>query len=110
MGLFIHDGWTCKGRVAAVPGLHPAVCFTYRPATPRLRYEMMQAEPAERFNTACSILCRLLVSVQVEGEPDAVKLVPAQAEQMPADVFQQMFDAVMCYVGPNLPTEGAEKN
>jgi hypothetical protein len=108
--LFIHDGWTCKGRVDAVPGLHPAVEFTYRPATPRQRYEFQLAEAARKVDVACDLLCRLLVSVRVAGDDKEFQLQPAQAAQLPADVFSAMFDMAMCFVAPNVTTEQAEKN
>lgn len=33
-GIFIEDGFTLKGRVEPLPGLHGGVSFTYRPALP----------------------------------------------------------------------------
>ncbi len=30
---YIHDGYTRNGHIKAVPGLHPEVKFTFRPAT-----------------------------------------------------------------------------
>lgn len=93
-----------------MPGLYPAVTFTYRPATPRARYELAQAEPGERLGAACRILCRQLVAVQVEGEKESIKLSEEQAAQLHAGVFQAMLDAVMGFASPGLSTDAAEGN
>jgi hypothetical protein len=42
--VFIDDGYTKDGHVAAKPGLHGALSFTFRPALPEERLQFAQAK------------------------------------------------------------------
>lgn len=102
-GFFVPDGFTLKGRVPAVPGLYPAALFTYRPATPGLSFELSTADPGQRAEVAARILCRQLVELRAEGQDGpAVRLTPDQAMRLHRGLFQELFDTVMGYRGPDV--------
>jgi hypothetical protein len=101
--IFVTDGQSFRGEVAAVAGVHPAVSFTYRPATSAVRFEYRNALPAESNAVACRIVSRQVQTVNVGGEP--FRLTPEQCGQLHAGLFNAIFDHVMGYAGPAADVE-----
>lgn len=54
------DGYTLPGYLDAVPGLHPALRFRYRPVTPEERIEIIQITEAKPAKVARKMLAQLL--------------------------------------------------
>jgi hypothetical protein len=97
--IFVSDGMTFRGEVPAAPGVHPAVSFTYRPATSAVRFEYRNALPAESNAVACRIVSRQVQTMSVGGE-QPFRLTPEQCGQLHAGLFNAIFDYVMGYTGP----------
>jgi hypothetical protein len=108
----VNDGYTLRGHVPEVPGLHPRVDFTYRPAVRSLGLRYGQARTwEEQEQITAQILCEQVIEYRVDGDPNPYKL---KKEDLcgracfHADIVRTMFEYVMGYDGPDL--EGEEKN
>lgn len=100
--IFIADGYTLKGRVPACPGLYPAVEFTYRPATHAAFAEVAAAAPQDREDVVCRVLCRHLGDLRIGGDGQPFRLNVAQTAKLHRGLFQELFDTVMGYRGPDV--------
>ena len=119
LSIFIQDGFTLTGKIAARPGLHGEVCFVYRPALPEDVYEYQRKrDAAKTAREQLDIDARLLVDdgrtrghieswdvVDVDDKP--IPLTVATIRRLYTSAINTLLNHVTGYVAT---FEDAEKN
>jgi hypothetical protein len=104
--LIPEDGFTLKGRVEPLPGLHDGVSFTYRPALPARVAAWTKAKGVSAEKNLAADL-KLLTEHVTEWDDDAPIDEPT-LRRVYYPVLQQMIDHVTGYSAS--VWEAAEKN
>ena len=109
--VFIDDGMTREGYVAAAPRLHGAVTFTFRPALPEALFSFAKAFD-DSGKAYTDRLCQLLEKHLVEWDAKrGEQAVPAKAEnlrRLHPTILTKMREQILGYTAAE--QESDEKN
>lgn len=112
--VFVGDGYDLRGRIAAVPGLHPRVDIRYRPAAMRIRLREKMARNADELDDVLAQIffeqiSEFRVGADLKGNGgETIKLTVEQYKTLHANIHQGIYNYVFGWSGPDLAEE--EKN
>lgn len=95
----IEDGYTMAGYIAAMPGVYPAVSFSFRPALLRERQRFLDA--AERPGADANLAAAELLAAKLQqwdvrdSQGQAVKIAADSLQRLKPRLFDRLFNVVI---------------
>ncbi|WP_207398182.1 hypothetical protein [Bremerella alba] len=100
--LFIDDGYTHEACLAAVPGLHAALVFTYRPMTHEARDQVAQAVARQTSGTTATELLAHAIAAHVTTWNASCEVSADEIQKLVPGLFDKVY-AILAGARPSDP-------
>jgi hypothetical protein len=98
---YIPDGWTLRGHLKEIPGLHGAISFEYRPVLAAQRARITDAMKASRADVAeqqsAEVIAKQLITWNVKHPKtgDAIPITAGEIERLQPRLLSSLFSVIM---------------
>ncbi|MFN3151385.1 hypothetical protein [Bremerella sp.] len=108
---FNEDGYTHDACIAAVPGIHSALVFTYRPITRDERELVAEAIAQQTTAKSATELLAQVIAVHVTSWNLASEITPDAIKQLPPELFDKLYATITgMRASDPLPDTGDQPN